>query len=86
VLHWLTVAGVGETVLVTLLMTSTLHSTVPPPPPPEPLHWATEVTRSVDRAVEVVQTIVAGALAAPWHSVSAMEEFVTDPLTSLMIV
>jgi hypothetical protein len=69
-----------------LLMTSTVHSTVPPPPLPEPLHWATEVTRSVEDVVDDVHTIVGGSFAAPWHSVSETEELVVFPSTLLVTV
>ncbi len=64
-LHWLTVADVGVVVPVMLLMTSTVHSTVPPPPLPEPLHCSIDATRSVELVVDELQTMVAGALAAP---------------------
>jgi hypothetical protein len=61
----LTVADVGVVVAVMLLTTSTVHVTVPPPPLPEPLHWSIDVTTSDELVVEVVHTIVGGALAAP---------------------
>jgi hypothetical protein len=61
----LTVAAVGVAVPTMLLTTSTVQVTVPPPPLPEPLHWLTDVTRLEDVTVEELQTMVAGALAAP---------------------
>jgi hypothetical protein len=64
-LHWFVVADVGVVVPVMLLITSTVHSTVPPPPLPEPLHWSIVVTRSVEPVVDGVQTIVGGSFAAP---------------------
>ena len=64
-LHWLTVADVGVPDPVMLLMTSTVHSTVPPPPFPDPLHWSMDVTKLGEEVVEELQTIVGGALAAP---------------------
>jgi hypothetical protein len=75
----LTVADVGVVVAVMLLTTSTVHVTVPPPPLPEPLHWSIDVTTSVELVVEVVQTIVGGALAAPWHSESVTVELISLP-------
>ena len=80
-LHWLVVAAVGVTRPVTLFTTSTLHVTVPPPPFPEPLHWSIVVTSAPELVVEELQVIVAGALAAPWHSVSSTVEVVTPSST-----
>ena len=77
-LHWLIVAAVGV-VPAMLLTTSTVQVTVPPPPRPDPLHWSIDVTGVGDVVVDEKQVMVAGALAAPWHSVSSMTELVTDP-------
>ena len=82
----MTVADVGAVVPVMLLITSTVHLTVPPPPLPEPLHWSIEVTRSVELVVEDVQVNVAGSLAAPWHSVRVVVELVTLPLRLFVTV
>ena len=78
-LHWFTVAAVGVVVPVMRLTTSTAQVTVPPPPLPDPLHWSIEVTRLAEVIVDELQTIVAGALAAPWHSVRATVELATFP-------
>jgi hypothetical protein len=86
VLHWLTVAEVGVTVAVMLLMTSTVHTTVPPPPFPEPLHCVTEVTMSVDGVVDELQTIVGGSFANPWHAWRTTVELVTLPLRLFVTV
>jgi hypothetical protein len=86
-LHWLTVAEVGVTVPVMLLITSTVHVTVPPPPLPEPLHWLTVVTRSVEFVVVAgLHVSVAGSFAAPWHSVTVTEELVALPLRLFVTV
>jgi hypothetical protein len=85
-LHWLTVAAVGVTVPTMLLTTSTVHVTVPPPPLPDPLHWLTEVTRLEEVTVDELQTMVGGALAAPWHSWSVTVELVTPPSMLLVTV
>jgi hypothetical protein len=83
-LHWLTVAGVGETTPVMLLMMATLQLTVPPPPLPEPSHWVTEVMSWVE--VVVVVTQVGDALAAPWHSVTVRVELVTPVARSRLLM
>jgi hypothetical protein len=38
------------------------------------------VTSSVDVVVDVLQLMVGGSLAKPWHSVSVVEELVTLPV------
>ena len=53
--HWYTVAAVGAAPPVIVFVIVTLQMSTPPPPFAEPLHWATDVTSSVDVVVVVVQ-------------------------------
>ena len=57
--HWLTVAAVTDGVKPTkLLVTNTLHRSVPPPPLIEPLHCVTAVTGWLTGLVVLVHEVV----------------------------